>query len=1235
MTTKQLLELINAAYGGKDLLEKLAVAGFAVNDKTEEGDSLLHVIAKSKHTYNFSYSFIKDLLQAGVDTNAVNAEGVSVLTCFCNRLVDAPYFLAGILEDKNLDVNLTTADGVTVFEMLVTSETCNLNDLMKRLIGHSQFNPMQIMKSNQTVAFYMLEKNGILYLAEWMQALLARNDFDPNITNAHGLTLMSVAIRQKLHGLDRIFELFHKHEKFDHHYIDEDGNNYLQQLARTANYYLPEISKLLLTKIDLEHRNMSRQSVFDMVDYTNHTKLKFILKLCEKNPALVFIRLLNGNLFLQELMVTHASNPLMATFIQLGKQHSDADKLFVAVERGMVEKYHSNRVLNSGFLNMLKLFIAASITINVEYAYAVLLLKGKSSSNEDICKQLLAIRLPDKDKVMAYVKDLLPANSRELQAVLASMQKDELKARFKLDCFDEDLITMEQGVLRNEDTSRFRTDTVMLGHLFSLSGSVPCEYGSCMLTGSHNDESSQFMSYLMNAYYQHCKATDQFAEHHEALRQVRNMTVKSMRYVHMLSSGDGVYSKLAAYTRAELIDAMLQDSRTHGVEIITGWRRHAIGIVIKGEHFYRDNGGGCSTDATTEEYSIGKPAALTTAVLQQLSCDSSLSKNKKFIQQDLHQILGLALTGKQNGVFQTVGNCSVESKRISLLSKLRLFLPDNIAADIFAHAKAFMADFYLQEYISLHAGNPNFPYTLMRLILGRLIPKNKLSLAAELINKHLTNKDQLEIMHVEWMLELIKRKSAGEDVAVFIAQLESIGIKIDFSYSPKVAVLHQLLTDGFNQASIGPVTGLSPVLEFHGWGLLHLAVMLNNQPLVEHILKIFSEVNLINWFEQDVLSFARTPAMVALLVKAGAKTDRVMRDNALDHAIQAEDLPLVTAMLQAGVKPSKYSFFYAATRHPGILFKLVESYPQHVNSRRHNKSNAVHAAAAAGHTQNLHILIYYGGANPDGIDINGVSPMHLALMKGHIAAAKILVESPSTLFSFNAPHRGDAVLDSVQDASLKQKIVVTQKQKQIDLQYFRGFIKDEAGVVMEEVDNLIIAIRCDDFRAIRGCLLAYPDIKVVNFSKHYCISPLDNAVLRFANKDREDYAEGLEIIKLLFKTPGINVNALMATSEPTIFMATSMDDVNVLECFLADPKLQPNQQDNVGYTALHDAAERGHLDCVLKLLADERVDSMILNHDNNTAAEVAKKHGTQGRQIREAILAHQARSQRIVAACGK
>jgi ankyrin repeat protein len=351
------------------------------------------------------------------------------------------------------------------------------------------------------------------------------------------------------------------------------------------------------------------------------------------------------------------------------------------------------------------------------------------------------------------------------------------------------------------------------------------------------------------------------------------------------------------------------------------------------------------------------------------------------------------------------------------------------------------------------------------------------------------------------------------------------------------------------------------------------------------------------------LCSVKSVEMIDVLIKAGARVTRTDYDNALDCAIQANRADMVSALLKHGAKTSEYSAYYAASRDPQILQSLMKHYPETVTKPTHNYSTSIHAAARTGKDENIRTLIYYGGANPNASDVNGITPLQLALKNGHQNTARLLIEYPGTLFK--SPHRGESVIKMTKDEGIQKRIELKEQERKADLEYFETTFKNSnPGIIKEDIDYLIVALRINDVRAIRGCLLAYPNIKVVDSSNHYFTTPLGEAIQRLAGKKGEEYKKAFETIEILLKTPAIDINAVQLSTEPLLFWATSIGNVAVLELFLADPKLDLNKQDNMGYTALHDAVERGHLECVKRLLADERIDSTIVNNRGQTATEL-------------------------------
>ncbi len=1227
MTSRKLLDILNDTKYPELPLKKLEEAGFAFNDKTIEGESLLHVYRDSIHLNEYYFEwYLTDLIKAGADINAVNAQEISVFEHYLDSTSSYLYKALGtLLSDNQLKLNLTDAKGVTLVEKVLSRKFHFQDTTVTQLLKHPHFDPEQTTSKHGKLIHYLV-KEDLMYVYEFMHELLKRGETDPNIVDEKGQSALAAAIAAKKFKLSNIVKSFCSNKKFNINALDADGNNFahLTMIHRPCDR--EEICGLLAENgINLLQRNLTGKSCLDLIfneKYVSSNDLKMLHAILRKKPTVILENLTDNQSLVCSLFKIRDNYSYEATkIIEILKTLPEGDQALEKAASEILEEYGKGVIKSEILKKAIFSLLEYGTTIDINRLMAICMIKGKDYYSDEALKKLSETQQPNMERVAEHIAALTPPESAEYMAAMSEIHLAKLKGVLTLDCFDEDVLALEEGLLRKKVNKTCKHDTKMLAHLFSLEGSAPDIDESFELTGSNSSISGWFLIHLMNAYVKHCRESGKFTEYSDAIQQARNIAVKAYRYSE-LCSWSNYYKDVLNIPKQDIIAAMLKDSAQHGLEIITGWSEHAISLVIRGNTLYRSNGGGCSTDATTEEYEISKPENLTADVINILLGDSTKHNRKTYIQGDLHAVLGLKLKNKHKGKFQTVGNCSFESRRIALLPIYQLFLPDKPANEIYADTLSFFENYYLQEYLKRYHNNPILPHILMRLILTRLIPGDNLALAATLIRDHFKTEAQLEILQMEVMLAEWKLQIARKDNAKFTASMKAIGVTVNPVFNLRVALLGKVLANGLKLEDLDNLkTWKKEDQVFQGYHLCHLAVMNNNLDQTELILNHVPDVvNMTDWHDMEPLCHAKTPEMVELLVKHGAYVERSLYDNALDQAIKANDLPLVLAMLKAGVKPSEYSTFYAASRDPKILSAVIEAHPASVERSTHNLQSALHAAAAGGHTDNVRTLIYYGGANPARQDVNGISPLELALKHGKMNIARDLIDNPLTLFK--RPHRGDSAMESLEDETLQREMSGLQKQREADLAYFEQFLKRDPGVIKQPVDKLILAIRCHDERAVRGCLLADPTLRVVQFSEHYGNSPLAEAILQLPRKSAHERTTRLGIIQLLFKTPGIDVNARIATSEPLIFMATSMDDAEVLELFLADPKLQVNLQDNVGYTALHDAAERGHVECVKRLLQDKRINVGVKNEDGQTAAQVTKRI-LEGRLCKEAINAHQ------------
>ena len=1236
MISEKLLEILNEVKKPDELLIRLGEAHFAVTELTEEGDSVLHVLAKSDLAKKSGFSdYLKVLMTAGADANAVDKQGNGFLHGYLKHaglyVYDVYRTFNLLLDRDDFDINQTPEPGQSVFELLYNLNEYHFKELFRKLIEHKKFNPNQRTSKHNSVLLHMLSEP-VYQHREHVYGMAVHVKANPNIKNKMGQTALAQLLSDTQYKNMSLISALIDHEQCDINVLDKEGNNYLQLAIMYCKYQSEEIASLLIKKdIDVAHKNNEGKTVFDLVienkanrsDYANKKLLLDILKL---HPSSLFEKNSSGQMILRELFRSqdYTITSEFSTLLVLGKKQKNSTELLKNIISDCFDDFSNKRISEASIIPLSKAIIEADITIDIEYCLAHIAIHPSFYQKEELYNSLRKFSSEvNLNTIISHVKRLTKENSDDRSEGLNFVTMLGLQ----LNCFDEEMLAQEADYLRSKSKSGIDRDSKMLGHLFSLSGSIPVNNHPVKLTGGFSSETAPFMVHLMNAYVTHCERSGAHREHLEGIRQVRNMTVKAMRYYFLSMSWLNYYPSMNT-SRDSFLTSILEDSKNSGVELITGWAGHAVNLVIKQDNLYRNNGGGCSTDATTEQYRISKPENLTPEVIKEIYSKSHQESNKTYIQRDLHAILGLVFEGMIAGTFQTVGNCSLESLIIALKIKYRLFFPEHIADELFADTVRFFKQFYLHVYLSQYPENSTLPHLLMRLIIQKLMPEGQLELAGILLKDHFISQANQEIMQVEFMINRWKLRCKGESIDQFDLQLNTLGMELKPEMNRRLHLLECFLNDKVTDDDLDELRSWPADQQtFQGYHLLHFAIKNNNTALANQLLQMFpSSVNQTNWYDQEPLCLVQSVEMINLLIKAGASTARTEDDNALDYAIKANRADLVSALLKNGAQPSEYSAYYAANKDPVILQSLMESYPATITKPTHNHSSAIHAAARSGHNENLRTLVYYGGANPAASDVNGVTPIQLALKNGHNDTVRLLLEYPGTLFK--SPHRGDSVVKMAKDGDLQRTIKLKKQEKKADQEHFETFKNSNPGVVQEDIDYLLLAIHFKDVRAIRGCLLAYPEIKVVNNSKLYCTTPLTAAIQNLAQLKGKDYDEAFEIVQLLMKTPGIDINACMASSEPILFMATSINDVAVLELFLADPKLDPNQQDNIGYTALHDAVERGHLSCVQRLLQDERVDSSIVNHKKKTAADLLKEFDPDVRACCAEVTMHQQNMQR-------
>lgn len=1212
MKSNILLEAIDKIDNSQDLLPLLEQIHFKLNDDTEEGESILHILAQSKHADRSNFSdYLEVLLSAGVNVNALDKQGKGFLSHLKNSYWAHEVYLH-LLDIDSFDVN-QSIDEESFFEVL--SDCYHAEDCLKKLMHHKNFNPNQKTSKQASILLHLIAEN--LYSSrDFMMALIKHPLTNLNCQNNKGQSVLELLLSNYTGSETRAVILaLIQQENLDINTIDQNGHNYLELALLGADDAFIELAKALIQRnINIDHLDNQHNSIFDLIVENKGLRFEWdnkelFLELIKLYPKALLQPLKNGKTVLLELLKSpdDLSSAELGSLLECCKKElGEAD--FQAALRDCFNIYVKGSIPAETIQRLFTVLSEKGLAFDYEYALALIALKPQSIDQDKLAIDLKRLNpKPQWSVVIRKLEDLTATeeakrckNSQDSKKSAAYLLALEYLFRLSLflDGFDKEVLLLEERYHRRK--MNIQKDSVMFAHLFSLDGAIMLNDERIELTGSSYKITAPFFAHLMNAYLEYCENNKLHAEHLEAIKQVRTMTIKAMRY-YLLAQSDKNYLASQYFKNTDFYEEMLKDYQSTGFELLTGWLEHAIDLIFKQGDLYRNNGGGCSTDTTTEHYKIANLAQVSIALVLRLYLNNSQESNKSFIQKDLHQLLGLLFTESIPGKFQTVGNCSFQSLLIALKVKYRLFLPGNIADRLYEESVKFFENFYAKEYLSRYANSPLLPQLLMKWILQKLLPEDRLALVSKLLAAHFTVEASQGVLQMECMLEQWRLKRAGKSTEHFDKQIQDLGIVLNPLLNASIQALNKALE---NKLSVEDLEGLQESeLNFQGYNLLHFAVFHDNLNLAAALVKKFPKLlNQLSCYDEEPLCLVQSVEMINLLVKAGADLSRNERHNILDCAIKAKRVDLVKALLIHRASLSDDSAYEAAKQDPKMLEVLMLCQPYSVCPRTHHYGTILHAAAEAHQNDNLKAGIYYGGISPDEKDVNGLTPLDLALKNNHLDTARLLLDYPGTLFS--APYRGDSVINMTQDKDLQQLIKQKEEDNNAYLNYFKAFQTTNPSRIEEDLDNLIVAIRANDLKAVRGCLLVFPKLNVTNNSKLYCTSPLAEAIVQAAYQKKKGESPNLDLVKLLLKTPGIDINARMPSSEPLLFMASALGELAILELFLADPRLDPNQQDNLGYTALHDAVERGHFACVKRLLEDARVDSQILNQQKKSAAEV-------------------------------
>lgn len=248
--------------------------------------------------------------------------------------------------------------------------------------------------------------------------------------------------------------------------------------------------------------------------------------------------------------------------------------------------------------------------------------------------------------------------------------------------------------------------------------------------------------------------------------------------------------------------------------------------------------------------------------------------------------------------------------------------------------------------------------------------------------------------------------------------------------------------------------------------------------------------------------------------------------------------------------------------------------PSDINGMDEDGNTVLHVAAMVDDAELVSYFIFKG-ADPDLKNLNGDTPLHVAIKNNSFEAAKVLAAESTTLFSRD--NEGVTALD---------------RGLMANDEYYDIFITTKAGELRDDEGQSIVHyfVRTKNLKGIRQCISKEIPISVLDANGK---TPLD---LAFENLDDEDSVEiaaelimgGADEVETVFSyfqdaMLARNVNSRFDDGQTPLHLAAIYGH-NAIAKYLLENDADTTVQDSSGATPLHEAVRYGNVEIAKSLL---------------------------------------------------
>ena len=365
------------------------------------------------------------------------------------------------------------------------------------------------------------------------------------------------------------------------------------------------------------------------------------------------------------------------------------------------------------------------------------------------------------------------------------------------------------------------------------------------------------------------------------------------------------------------------------------------------------------------------------------------------------------------------------------------------------------------------------------------------------------------------------------------------------------------------------------------------------------------------------------PDIIRTLVKAGARLDQAVGSDhwtVLHHTAMAGNAELTKRLLELGagteVRDSlgRTALYWAAEKNHVQAMTALIHYGAGLDTPDNKMRTPLHQAVAHGNVEAIQQLINGGADREAREQTKGFTPLHLAIANGQKEMARMLVQQGARVDSQN--NEGQNALHIAAKSFSSDELEAFAFEFDTPEILASWQIKDHKGRTPAEVKNLPFLKGLSDPLSAKGTAALIAAAKTGNSQQIKVLlkagvpsGQTDSrgwTPLHYAVKHRQ---QDVIAIRLLIDEYGLDRKAKVNNGRTALHIAAQQGHVDAIRLLIDEYGLDRKAKVNNGRTALHIAAQEGHVDAIRLLIDEYGLDKNAKTITGKTALHYAVQQG--------------------------